>query len=278
MWRHLERGSSPIDWCEDNYSFSPHIAEFINTTSNILFLIMPPFLMVLHRDYTRHCGNGIHVVWLLLIVVGLSSAYFHATLSLLGQLLDELAILWVVMACYWLWYPEFALPPPYKNTKNGRRKFSNFFILFAFIVSCMGFIQPAVNAFCLMLLTIPSIGLMSLQLRLENNKRIVALGQRSIGIICMALAAWVNDRFFCSYWAGVGFPYLHGVWHILIFLSSYSSIVLFAYCDVVNHMPDKTPILKYFPCDKFELGVPYVFVTDKLNLSDNLKSETPKIE
>ena len=50
------------------------------------------------------------------------------------------------------------------------------------------------NAFCLMLLTIPSIGLMSLQLRLENNKRIVALGQRSIGIICMALAAWVNDR------------------------------------------------------------------------------------
>jgi hypothetical protein len=59
---------------------------------------------------------------------------------------------------------------------------------------------------------------------------------------------------------------------------SYSSIVLFADCDVVNHMPDKAPILKYFPCDKFELGVPYVFVTDKLSLSDNLKSETPKIE
>ena len=60
-------------------------------------------------------------------------------------MLDELAILWVVMACYWLWYPEFALPPPYRNTKNGRRKFSNFFILFAFIVSCMGFIQPVIR-------------------------------------------------------------------------------------------------------------------------------------
>ena len=58
MWRHLERGSSPIDWCEDNYSFSPHIAEFINTTSNVLFLVMPPFLMLLHRDYTKHCGHG----------------------------------------------------------------------------------------------------------------------------------------------------------------------------------------------------------------------------
>ena len=70
MWKHLERGSSPIDWCEDNYSYTPYVAEFINTVSNVLFFVMPPFLMILHRDYTRHCGRGINVIWCLLIVVG----------------------------------------------------------------------------------------------------------------------------------------------------------------------------------------------------------------
>jgi len=263
MWSHLDRGSSPIDWCEENYTFSPHIAEFINTVSNFLFLLMPPFLIHLHRDYARHCGRGIYFVWVLMMIVGVCSAYFHATLSLLGQLLDELAILWVVMACYWLWYPESALPRRWKNQPQGRRKFSNIFIVFAFIVSFLGFIQPAANAFCLMLLLFPSLLLMGLQLRKEEDKRIINLGQRSIGLIGLALTAWINDRFFCSYWAEVGFPYLHGVWHILIFLSSYSSIVLFAYCDVVNHMPHKLPALMYYPISSWQLGVPYVHVRDR---------------
>ena len=138
MWpSHLMRGSSPVDWCEENYTFTPMIAEFFNTVSNAIFLVMPPFLMHLHQPYAESIGPGIHVIWLLLIVVGASSAYFHATLSLLGQLLDEIAILWVIMAGFAIWYPRDFMPASLKD-KEGRKTFTTtvsiFQITFFFLI------------------------------------------------------------------------------------------------------------------------------------------------
>ena len=62
------------------------------------------------------------MIWLLLMVVGASSAYFHATLSLLGQLLDELAILWVVMVGFAIWYPKPVMPHSLRD-REGRKTF-----------------------------------------------------------------------------------------------------------------------------------------------------------
>ena len=46
-----------------------------------------------------------------------------------------------------------------------------------------------------MLLLFPTLLLMGLQLKIEKDLRILNLGQRSIGIIGLALTAWVNDRY-----------------------------------------------------------------------------------
>ena len=87
------------------------------------YLLMSPVLMHLHKPYAATIGSGIHFVWFLMIVIGASSAYFHATLSLFGQLLDEIAILWIIMSCYALWYPTNLMPRSLID-KEGRRTFT----------------------------------------------------------------------------------------------------------------------------------------------------------
>lgn len=79
--------------------------------SNLGFVLCSPVLLCLSHNYANNVSRGIYMIWFLLAIVGLTSAYFHATLSLLGQLLDELSILWLLSAAFgmWLpreWYPE----------------------------------------------------------------------------------------------------------------------------------------------------------------------------
>jgi len=78
--------------------------------TNAIFVICPPILMCLFHPYGRRVTQRIHIVWGLMIVVGLSSAYFHGTLTLAGQLLDEYGIIWMVMACFAFWFPKNILP------------------------------------------------------------------------------------------------------------------------------------------------------------------------
>jgi len=264
-WKHLERESSPVDWCEGNYVVSPYIAEFVNTVSNFLFLLLPPLLIKLHQPYAQKCGRGIHLIWLLLMVVGLSSAYFHATLSLLGQLLDEISILWVVMAGFSMWYPRYALPKSWRDAGDaGREKFKWACIVLATVSTFLGFINPVANAFFLLLMGIPAIILLIQQLKVEQDVRVLNLGNRVVLFWTLAIFCWVGDRFFCEFWTGIGFPYLHGCWHVLIFLCSYTAIVLFAYFEVKNHIPGEKPILRYYPVDSWQFGIPFI-VLDQQN-------------
>lgn len=52
---------------------------------------------------------------------GLFSMYFHMTLSFLGQMLDEITILWLLASGYSLWLPRvISLPPRAEQVGRGR--------------------------------------------------------------------------------------------------------------------------------------------------------------
>lgn len=84
-----------------------------------------------------------------------------------------------------------------------------------------------------------------------------SLGRRSFIFWLTAVLCWINDRLYCEIWSSLGFPYLHGFWHVLIFLAAYTAVVLFAYFDVKQNHPHETPLIQYWPIDSFELGIPY---------------------
>jgi alkaline ceramidase len=85
--------------------------------SNILFFIVPPIACQLFKPYAIHVTKGIYLIFLLLILVGVGSVYFHSTLSLAGQLMDELLILWVVMTSYAILMPVQFLPQYFRTNK-----------------------------------------------------------------------------------------------------------------------------------------------------------------
>jgi alkaline ceramidase len=123
----------------------------------------------------------------------------------------------------------------------------------------LGFLEPAFNAFFLLALSVPSVGMLMFNLLKEEDGRVRSLGKRSVSLWVLAVFCWVNDRLLCDVWHGWGFPYLHGLWHVLIFLASYTGVVLFAYFDVKNHYPHEEPVIRYWPSDNYDpLAIPYV--------------------
>eukprot|EP00158_Paraphelidium_tribonemae_P007443 Partr_v1_DN28244_c4_g1_i8_m76038 putative alkaline ceramidase len=88
---HWSPRTSTLDWCEENYVVMHYIAEFWNTISNGSFMLLA--LLGVYRWWRFGLELRFLVAYLSLFVIGVGSAFFHATLLYEMQLLDELPML-----------------------------------------------------------------------------------------------------------------------------------------------------------------------------------------
>lgn len=258
----LARGSSPIDWCEPNYTMHPSIAEFTNTISNITFILLSPVFIYLYRDYARVVNHGVTIIWILFAIVGISSAYFHATLSLLGQMLDELSILWLLAASFALWTPRRVYPA---ILKGSRLRYQKVVFILTIIMTFLAWIYPAINAYILVSMGVPAFYLARLEYLKCRDGRVRKTVIRCTIAWVSAMACWICDRLLCQQLiSSIGLVYLHALFHVSIAYTSFTLCSLFAYFDAVNEYRRGKEfhgvVMKFWPVTDSPLGLPYVIV------------------
>ena len=95
--------TASIDWCEQNYALLPWVCEAFNTVSS-LAMVLAGALGFSRQTFARE----VRVAFALLVLVGLGSIAFHATLRFELQMLDELPMLYLLEAVQAAWDPGAA--------------------------------------------------------------------------------------------------------------------------------------------------------------------------
>uniref|UniRef100_A0A672JME5 Alkaline ceramidase n=1 Tax=Salarias fasciatus TaxID=181472 RepID=A0A672JME5_SALFA len=230
--------SSEIDWCEDNYRHSEHVVEFFNTVS--------PNTPNKHEKFVGK--------WPLFSFTGMFSVYFHMTLSFVGQMLDELSILWVLAVGYAVWFPRKLFPSFIKD----RSTFSKLVLLITVVSTLSSFVKPTANAYALNCFGLHLLYTLAIEMRCCTDQKALRLAKLSVALWVLAISCWISDRVGCSFWQRVNFCYLHGFWHIFIVMAVAYGSTLIAYLDANYEIPYSLPGLQYWPCDKWSVGLPHI--------------------
>uniref|UniRef100_A0A8C0XI10 Alkaline ceramidase n=1 Tax=Castor canadensis TaxID=51338 RepID=A0A8C0XI10_CASCN len=253
--KHPGYQSSEVDWCESNFQYSELVAEFYNTISNVPFLVFGPLMVFLMHPYAQKRSQGVYIVSTLFMGIGVFSMYFHMTLSFLGQLLDELAILWLLAFSYSIWMPRCYFPA---FLKGNRSHFACLVITTTVISTFLSFLRPTVNAYALNSIAVHILYIVQREYKRTSNKDLRHLIEVSVVLWALALTSWVSDRVLCNFWQWIRFSYLHSIWHVLISITFPYGLATMVLVDAHYEMPGQTFKLRYWPQDTWPIGMPYI--------------------
>lgn len=208
---------STIDWCEENYVVSPHIAEWYNTLSSGTLVAVGLFGIQSHR------AGDASVFWTL-VVVGIGSILFHALLTHWAQMLDEVPMVILLLQLCHMVLPDipktiyrafgtvFCLTMTYTAYhKDEYARFEFFFFQFGYVGVCT-------------LYTLYSIWLSGKYLAVRS---VFFKG----GLVFLTgWFFWLFEQRFCEWIIASHIPVqLHAWWHIFSAIGAYHLCVFSIY-------------------------------------------------
>ncbi|KAK9722013.1 alkaline ceramidase ydc1 [Basidiobolus ranarum] len=227
--------TATLDWCEENYVVCKYIAEFHNTLTNAVFVLLA--LYGLHTVKKLKMETRFLTSFGTFMMVGIGSWCFHMTLLYEMQLLDELPMLFATCV---LIYSVFET----KETSIYGWKFPVLLFVIATLISTIYILVKSplfhqLSYGCLTAVLVFRALYLFISLPSGPAKRSMQrLLITSWGSYALGFLAWNIDNEFCpqirAARAYLGSPWdsllqLHGWWHILTGLGSYVYIVFSQY-------------------------------------------------
>ncbi|SCU91872.1 LAMI_0E07690g1_1 [Lachancea mirantina] len=247
------RPTSTIDWCEENYVVSPFVAEWSNTITNGLFVLLAVF--VTYSAIRNNLEKRFWWIGLGFGIVGVGSWFFHMTLLYEFQLLDELPMIYATCIPTWSIFSEET-----EVLRNSNRPAS---ISRQLIVGVIVFSSAAIltvvylisrnptfhqTAYAILnVIVVVSAGVLATKyvkdpLAKQNLVNTMAL---SIFIFLSGFAMWQLDIHLCSFWIYIRRSFLrlplgvllelHAWWHLLTGTGVYYYIVHLEYLRTLTH-------------------------------------------
>ncbi|KAE9416942.1 hypothetical protein Angca_008299, partial [Angiostrongylus cantonensis] len=262
-WFEYESGQA---WCESAYKYQTlaMVAEFANTMTNLPIVVLPMLNAMMLHKYIREVNPGLFVPQLLLTFNGLASTYYHATLNLFGQLVDELSLVWIINMFLVVYIPVMKWFP--KKFSKRLTIFRRTVVVLTALFSGLCFLEPALNAVALMLFSIPAAVVIHYEGTHSGIPEIENFPRRILGLWFTSFTFWFADRLLCDLWLWLGAPYFHALFHLLAGVAGYTIFVMFSMIDIEARSPFHryTAAVRYFP-DKSGsiLSFPYISLRER---------------
>ena len=189
-WPH----TASIDFCEKNYGVSHFVVEFQNTVSSLAIcgISMYGYEYMVHQHYRE--------TFFLLFVTGLGSTCFHATMWRVGQALDEVGMMGVILNM-------LAIQHDHPSAQVVAA--------FAFFLSCLLYFGVSENPalfqimfiICVVVLVVRTIQLT----RQPLGKEAQSLLLRAFLVFSASASLWLAEPHVCHWSFPIQF---HSIWHV----------------------------------------------------------------